>query len=114
TDLARGAALAAVLGPHPVALLSRHGVVVVGPSIVHATVYAIYTELNAKLQMQALQMAGHIETLDEPELFEPSGFDVNRPWQHYRSRLENLDAATSVDRAQFGLDSTQPLLQKSP
>ena len=85
---------------------------VVGPSIVHATVYAIYTELNAKLQMQALQMAQQIETLDEPELFEPSGFDVNRPWQHYRSRLPNSDTVASVDRAQFGLDSTQPRLQR--
>jgi ribulose-5-phosphate 4-epimerase/fuculose-1-phosphate aldolase len=112
TDPARGAALAAVLGPHPVALLRGHGVVVVGPSIVHATIYAIYTELNAKLQMQAIQMAPHIEPLDEPELFEASEFDVNRPWQHYRSQLPNFDAGASVDRAQFGLDSTQPRLQQ--
>ena len=112
TDPGRGQALAAVLGPNPVALLRGHGVVVVGPSIVHATVYSIYTELNAKLQMQALQMAGHIEPLDEPELFEPSGFDVNRPWQHYRSRLPSFDAGASVDRAQFGLDSTQPRLRQ--
>ncbi len=112
TDPGRGEALAAVLGPHPVALLARHGVVIVGPSIVHATVYSIYTELNAKLQMQALQMAQQIETLDEPELFEPNGFDVNRPWQHYRSRLPNSDTVAPVDRAQFGLDSTQPRLQQ--
>ena len=108
TDPARGAALAAVLGPHPVALLRGHGVVVVGPSIVHATVYSIYTEINARLQMQALQVGPHVETLDEPELFEPNGFDVNRPWQHYRSRLPGAAAPTSVDRTQFGLESTQP------
>lgn len=112
TDPARGAALAAVLGPHPVALLRGHGVVVVGPSIVHATIYGIYTELNAKLQMQALQMARQIEPLDEPELFDPGGFDVNRPWQHYRSRLPSFNAGASIDRAQFGLDSTQPRLQQ--
>ena len=108
TDPARGAALAAVLGPHPVALLRGHGVVVVGPSIVHATVYSIYTELNARLQVQALQMGPRLEALDEPELFEPNGFDVNRPWQHYRSRLPLTGAPSAVDRAQFGLDSTQP------
>ena len=108
TDPARGAALAAVLGPHPVALLRGHGVVVVGPSIVHATVYSIYTEINARLQAQALQMATRVETLDEPELFEPNGFDVNRPWQHYRSRLPGPAALASVDRTQFGLESTQP------
>jgi len=108
TDPARGAALAQVLGAHPVALLRGHGVVVVGASIVHATVYAIYTEINAKLQMQALQMTSRIETLDEPELFEPNMFDVNRPWQHYRSRLPGAAVSASIDRSQFGLESTQP------
>lgn len=108
TDPARGAALAATLGPHPVALLRGHGVVVVGPSIVHATVYSIYTEINARLQMQALQMGPRLEALDGPELFEPNGFDVARPWQHYQTRLPGAAAPASVDRAQFGLASTQP------
>ncbi len=108
TDPARGAALAATLGPHPVALLRGHGVVVAGPSIVHATVYSIYTEINAKLQMQALQIGPRLETLDGPELFEPNGFDVARPWQHYRSRLPGADTRPAVDRGQFGLESTQP------
>ena len=109
TDPARGAALAEVLGPHPVALLRGHGVVVVGPSIVHATVFSIYTELNARLQMQALQMGPRVIALDAPELFEPHGFDVNRPWQHYRSRLPVTGTSSAaVDRTQFGLDSTQP------
>jgi len=83
-------------------------VVVVGPSIVHATVYSIYTEINARLQMQALQISGFIVPLDEPELFDLNGFDVNRPWQHYRSRLPGATPAAAVDRGQFGLDSTQP------
>jgi HCOMODA/2-hydroxy-3-carboxy-muconic semialdehyde decarboxylase len=108
TDPVRGAALASILGSHPVALLRGHGVVVVGPSIVHATVYAIYTEINAKLQMHALQISERIIPLDEPELFDPSGFDVNRPWQHYRSRLPGAGSGGTVDRAQFGLASTQP------
>ncbi len=108
TDPARGAALATVLGPHPVALLRGHGVVVAGASIIQATVYSIYTEINAKMQMQALQMAQRIVPLDEPELFEPNGFDTNRPWQHYRSRLPGATAPTPVDRSQFGLESTQP------
>ena len=81
---------------------------VVGPSIVHATVYSIYTELNAKLQMQASQMARDIETLDEPELFEAGGFDVNRPWQHYRSRLPNFHEATSLIARSSGSNSDQP------
>lgn len=108
TDAARGAALAETLGAHPVALLRGHGVVVVGASIVQATIYSIYTEINAKLQMQALQMGGSVVALDEPELFEPGGFDTNRPWQHYKSRLPGATAPATVDRAQFGLESTQP------
>ena len=108
TDPQRGAALAKRLGPHPVALLRGHGVVVVGPSIVHAAIFSIYTEINAKLQMQALQMSRQISVLDEPELFDLNEFDVNRPWQHYRSRLPGSDPGAVVDRGQFGLDSTQP------
>lgn len=108
TDAARGAALAETLGAHPVALLRGHGVVVVGASIVQASVYSIYTEINAKLQMQALQIGQPIVSLDEPELFEPNGFDTNRPWQHYKSRLPQASATTHVDRSQFGLVSTQP------
>lgn len=108
TDPARGAALARVLGPHPVALLRGHGVVVAGATIVQATVYSIYTEINAKLQMQALQMGSRIVPLDAPELFEPNGFDTNRPWQHYKSRLPGATTPAAVDRTQFGLESTQP------
>lgn len=108
TDPARGAALAQTLGAHPVALLRGHGVVVVGVSIVQAAIYSIYTEINAKLQMQALQIAQQIVSLDEPELFEPNGFDTNRPWHHYKSRLPEAVASAQIDRGQFGLESTQP------
>ena len=108
TDRPRGAALARALGQNPVALLRGHGNVVVGPSIVHAAVFAIYTEINARLQTQALQMSPAFVALDDAELYEPDNFDVRRPWEHYRSRLPPARAIGAVDRAQFGLASTQP------
>src|SRR5215468_5255025 len=52
-DTARGKALAAVLGANPVALMRGHGDVVVGPGVRRAVSRAIYTEINARLQLQA-------------------------------------------------------------
>ena len=108
TDSARGAALARTLGPHPCALMRGHGTVVVGGSIKQATVYACYIDINARMQMQAMLLSpGGIRTMDEPELFTPEEFDINRPWQHFRQKTMDDAARAAVDRSQFGLDHTQ-------
>jgi HCOMODA/2-hydroxy-3-carboxy-muconic semialdehyde decarboxylase len=107
TDTPRGAALAKTLGQSPVALLRGHGNVVVGTSIKQASVFAIYTEINARVQLQALSLGREIMTLDEAEQFGPADFDINRPWEHYRLKSAGEAAKRSVDRAQFGLDQTQ-------
>ena len=107
TDSARGAALARTLSSHPAALMRGHGNVVVGSSIKQAVVYAAYVDINARMQTQALLLSRDIVTMDEPELFRPDEFDINRPWEHFRQKT--LDDATRarVDRAQFGLEQTQ-------
>ena len=107
TDRARGRALAACLGAAPVALLRGHGNVVVGSSVKQATVFAVYTEINARVQMQALQMSRNIVALDQPEQFGPTEFDINRPWEHCRQKLIATGERAKIDRAQFGLDHTQ-------
>lgn len=107
TDIPRGAALARCLGQDAVALMRGHGNVVVASSVRRATVYAVYTDINARMQMQALQMNPSIDVMDEPELFGPDEFDINRPWQHYRQKLLSDDARAGIDRRQFGLDHTQ-------
>lgn len=107
TDPPRGAALARCLGDGAVALLRGHGNVVVGSSVKQATVFAAYTEINARIQMQALQLTRDIVVLDGPELFGPTEFDINRPWQHFRQKLLAADERSKIDRAQFGLDHTQ-------
>ena len=107
TDSARGAALARTLSSHPAALMRGHGNVVVGSSIKQAVVYAAYVDINARMQMQALLLSRDIVTMDEPELFRPDEFDINRPWEHFRQKTLDDAARTRVDRAQFGLEQTQ-------
>ena len=53
-----GKALAGVLGERAVALMRGHGNVVVGPTVKVAVFRAIYTELNARLQLQAITLGG--------------------------------------------------------
>lgn len=107
TDKERGAALAKALADSPLALMRGHGNVVVGSSVKQATVFAAYTDINARMQAQALQIDRNIVVMDEPELFEPSEFDINRPWENFRQKLISDTARARIDRAQFGLDQTQ-------
>ena len=53
-DASLGAALARSLGSHTVVLMRGHGSTVVGNSVEQVIYRAIYTEMNARLQMQAL------------------------------------------------------------
>jgi HCOMODA/2-hydroxy-3-carboxy-muconic semialdehyde decarboxylase len=107
TDKERGAALAKTLGGSPLALLRGHGNVVVGSSIKQAVVFAAYTDINARMQAQALQIDRNIVMMDQPELFEPREFDINRPWENFRQKLISDTTRARIDRAQFGLDHTQ-------
>ncbi len=55
-DRALGAALARTLGGGTVVLMRGHGSTVVGSSVEEAVFRAVYTEMNARLQMQALAL----------------------------------------------------------
>jgi HCOMODA/2-hydroxy-3-carboxy-muconic semialdehyde decarboxylase len=107
TDPGRGAALAKTLGDGPLALMRGHGNVVVGSSVKQATVFAAYTDINARMQAQAMQLDSNIVVMDEPELFGPSEFDINRPWENFRQKLLSDSQRSQIDRKQFGLDHTQ-------
>jgi ribulose-5-phosphate 4-epimerase/fuculose-1-phosphate aldolase len=107
TDQARGAALAKTLGNNPLAIMRGHGNVVVGSSVKQATVFAAYTDINARMQAQAMQLDSNIVVMDEPELFGPSEFDINRPWENFRQKLLTDSQRAQIDRKQFGLDHTQ-------
>ena len=65
-DRPLGVALAKSLGAKSVVLMRGHGCTVVGESIEQVVYRAIYTEMNAKLQLQAY-MIGEPEFLNEEE-----------------------------------------------
>jgi ribulose-5-phosphate 4-epimerase/fuculose-1-phosphate aldolase len=56
-----GAALAKTLGNGTVVLLRGHGDVVVGNSIKTAVLHAVYTDLDARLESEALKLGGKIK-----------------------------------------------------
>lgn len=84
-----GAALARTLSTRPVALMRGHGAVAVGKSIVHAVFRAVYSEMNARLQSQALQLDGPITYLDAEEATRAEATiegTINRPWELWRKK----------------------------
>jgi HCOMODA/2-hydroxy-3-carboxy-muconic semialdehyde decarboxylase len=84
-----GAALAKSLGDRPFALMRGHGSVAVGPSVKHAVYRAIYAEINARLQQDALLM-GDVTYLNEAEAANADAANMtvlDRPWELWKARL---------------------------
>lgn len=70
-DPVLGKALAKTLGPKPAALMRGHGSVVVGENVPRAVGRSVYLEISARMQMQAMMLAGpggKITWFDEPEV----------------------------------------------
>jgi len=86
SNMAMGRDLAKAVGKGRSALMRGHGAVVVGTSIRQAIWIAIYLELNAKLQMQAMSM-GAIKYLTNGEVDAIIGrqkaFSYNRAWENW-------------------------------
>ena len=81
-----GKSLAATLGKRPVALLRGHGNVVVGPNIPLTVRQAIYTEVNAKLLLQALSLGGPVTYVSDAETaaVEKTPGDIMRGWELWK------------------------------
>jgi len=83
----QGAALSAQLGGHSIALMRGHGFVAVGDTIPIAVYRAIYTQVNAALQQNAIALGGTIVFLDPDEAalartnIEPT---IQRPWELWK------------------------------
>jgi HCOMODA/2-hydroxy-3-carboxy-muconic semialdehyde decarboxylase len=83
-----GVSLARSLGQGSVVLMRGHGNAVAGPNLKTAVFRAIYTEVNAKLQMQAVMLGGPITFLNE---YEDKKFqNVDRPWDTWRKQVGAL------------------------
>jgi HCOMODA/2-hydroxy-3-carboxy-muconic semialdehyde decarboxylase len=94
-NLDLGKALAHTLGGHAVALLRGHGIVVVGNSIKQAVFRAIYTESNARLQAQAMQLGEPVFLSDDEarNSDETNSGQIERPWQLWKSKLSSTPLA---------------------
>jgi hypothetical protein len=64
------------------------GNVVVGPKLEVAVFRAIYTEVNAKLQIQASMLDGPIIFLNEVEAAQPQV--MRRPWDFWKRKLHSI------------------------
>lgn len=88
-SMAMGRDLAKRVGKSRTALMRGHGAVVVGQTIRQAIWIAIYLELNAKLQMQAMAM-GKIKFLTSGEvdtIIKRTGpYSFNRAWENWCHR----------------------------
>jgi len=85
-----GRALAETLGKKSVALMRGHGNVCVGPNIMTAVYRAVYTEVNAKLQAQAMALGDDIVFMDPQECGLITGrkdLNFDRPWRMWKERI---------------------------
>jgi len=84
-----GQALAKTLGKSPAALMRGHGSVTVGESLPRAVGRSIYLEMSARMQLQAMMIAGtggKITYLDEQEVrASVPGQDYGRAWPMWRA-----------------------------
>ena len=90
TSIALGNELASALGDKPVALMRGHGNVVVGPNLRIAVYRAVYTEINARLQLQAQGLGGQLNFLtpEEGKMAEATIMtQIERPWQLWRKKV---------------------------
>ena len=89
-NAAIGKSLAAALGDKPVALMRGHGDVTVGPTVKMAVFRAYYTDVNAKLQAQALALGGEPNYLTPGEgaKADQTNFAVmDRIWNLWRMKI---------------------------
>jgi len=89
-DRKLGAALARALGAAPFALMRGHGSVAVGTTLKQVVYRAIYAEVNARLQSEALRL-GTITFLNEQEAANASRTNdsvIDRPWGLWKARVK--------------------------
>jgi HCOMODA/2-hydroxy-3-carboxy-muconic semialdehyde decarboxylase len=84
---ALGQSLARVLGRKPAALMRGHGAVVVADSLHVVVAKAYYLNVNARLQLQAMQLHGNGVVGLSPEEAKKAAQTYERSWDAWKSRL---------------------------
>ena len=88
-DRPLGEALAKTLGACNCVLMRGHGMTIVGDGVPEAVYRSIYTEMNAKLQIQAGQLEGPIEFLSDEEGRRSTAANrgtLERPWELWKKK----------------------------
>ena len=88
-DRPLGQALAGSLGQCSCVLMRGHGMTVVGDSVPEAVFRSIYTEMNARLQLQATRLDGPIEFLSDEEGRRSTASNrgtLERPWELWKKQ----------------------------
>jgi len=86
----KGAALADALGDKAVLLLRAHGFVAVAPTLQSVVFRAIFTEVSARVQLQAAALGGPMAALDEEEGRRADAINlatVGRSWELWKKRV---------------------------
>jgi ribulose-5-phosphate 4-epimerase/fuculose-1-phosphate aldolase len=89
-DRPLGESLAKSLGGCNCVLMRGHGMTVVGESIPEAVFRAIYTEMNAKLQMNAARLDGPLTFLSDEEGANATASNrttIGRPWELWKKKV---------------------------
>ena len=89
-DRPLGRALANKLGKCNCVLMRGHGMTVIGDSVPEAVFRAIYTEMNARMQLQATQLEGPIEFLSDEEGRRSQASNrgtLERPWELWKKAV---------------------------
>ena len=88
-DRPLGQALAGTLGKCTCVLMRGHGMTVVGESVPEAVFRAIYTEMNARMQLQAMRLEGPLEFLSDEEGRRATASNrgtLERPWELWKKQ----------------------------
>jgi ribulose-5-phosphate 4-epimerase/fuculose-1-phosphate aldolase len=82
--------LALALGDRPVVLMRGHGDVTVGPAVKVAVFRAYYSDVNARLQAQAIALGGEVNYLTPAEGAKADAVNLavlDRVWNLWKLRV---------------------------
>ena len=89
-DQPLGQALAGALGACNCVLMRGHGMTVVGENVPEVVFRAVFTQVNARLQAEALRLEGPLQYLSDEEgrrATESNRPTIERPWDLWKSRI---------------------------
>ena len=92
-NMEQGRDLAATLGQNRVALMRGHGCAVAGTTLRQSVFTAVYLQVNAKLQTQALNLSAEVQYLSAGELARTKEMltqeiGLDRAWEYWTRRAD--------------------------